>query len=147
MKRYSLSLIALMTFCLAACETIAPFSQAAYQQATLIKAEAMTLMPKAIESYAAHRTEVEALRLDVEKAYEYAKGRPKNEISTRQWEIIRDPARHSLNGFCEFWKQHDKVGATFIEEAKGAVADQLDTIIGLESGKLKPDSATVKEGN
>jgi RecB family endonuclease NucS len=79
--------------------TIAPFSQQAYEQATSLKAEALILMDKATDSFSRHKSEVEAIKLDLNKAYEYAKGRLHNEISTRQWEIIKDPGRDSLGGF------------------------------------------------
>ena len=122
---------------LAACSTIGPFSQVAYQQATAIKAEAMTIMSNAADDYGVHATEVKALRLDVEKAYEYARGRPKNEVSTKQWEIIRDPNGHSLGGFLKRWEGQKTLNQAFVDEAKKVVADDLDQVIGLESGKDK----------
>jgi hypothetical protein len=127
---------------LAACSTIALFSQTAYTQATSIKATAMTVMSEANEDYAKHKTEVDGLRLDVEKAYEYAKGRPRNEISTKQWEIVRDPKRNSLVGFCVRWAHDGTLNAAFIDESKKVIADDLDQIIGLESGKIKPGAVT-----
>src|SRR5215471_2068804 len=108
----------LLVFVLSACSTIAPYSQTAYEQATSLKAEALILMDKATEQYASHKTEVEKVQLDMEKAYEYSKGRPKNEISTRQWEIIRDPNRNSLAGFLKRWEKKGTLDQTFITEAK-----------------------------
>lgn len=40
----------------------------------------------------------------IDIAYEYAKGRPKNAISARQWEILKGPNRHLLGGFLQRWK-------------------------------------------
>jgi hypothetical protein len=122
---------------LASCTTIAPFSQAAYEQATAVKAEALTLMDKATTPYAEHQQEIDALMLEVEKAYEYAKGRPKNEISTQQWEIIKNPSRNSLGGFMKRWSGSSTLTQQFITESKGLIADGFDTVIGLESGKVK----------
>jgi hypothetical protein len=124
--------------------TIAPFSQQAYEQATSLKAEALILMDKATDSFSRHKSEVEAIKLDLDKAYEYAKGRPQNEISTRQWEIIKDPGRGSLGGFLKRWEDKEQLDQSFINEAKGIVSDSFDIVIELESGKQKPEDVTAK---
>jgi hypothetical protein len=123
---------------LAGCYTIAPFSQKAYEQSTSLKVEALATMDKASEPYANQKQLVDALKLNVEKAYEYAKGRPQNEETTKQWLIIKDPSRHSLGGFLKRWEDKSTLDKTFIQEAKGVVSDGFDTIIELESGKRKP---------
>jgi hypothetical protein len=122
----------------AACTTIAPYSHTAYEQATSVKAQALLVMDAATEPFADHRAEVRELRLSVEKAYEYAKGRPNNEYSTKQWEIVRDPARSSLAGFLRRWEEKGVLKDAFISEAKKIVAEQLDEISALESGKIRP---------
>ena len=120
-----------------ACRYISPYSQFAYQQATSLKVEALALMDKATEHYAAHQREVEQFQTKVDKAYEYVKGRPRNELSARQWEILMNPKRNLLGGFLERWKEKSTLSSAFIREAKGLVADAFDTISGLESGKIK----------
>ncbi|AEB09556.1 hypothetical protein [Desulfobacca acetoxidans] len=130
-------LVIILTVGLGGCATISPYSATAYEQATSLKAEALVLMGKATEPYSQHQTQVEALKLNLEKAYEYAKGRPKNELSIRQWEILKDPERHSLGGFLKRWQQESSLRPAFVQEAKELVADQFDAIIGLESGKPK----------
>jgi hypothetical protein len=134
--------LAIVAACsLVAClTTISPYSEVAYQQATAVKAEAMTVISNATAPYSGHEAEVKTLELDVEKAYEYARGRPKNEISTKQWEIIRDPNGHSLVGLLERWKREGTLGQGFVTEEKGVISDQLDTVIDLESGKPKGSS-------
>ena len=121
----------------AGCATIAPYNQTAYEQVTALKAESLILMDRATEQYSLHKDEVQKVRLDMDKAYEYAKGRPKNELSTKQWEIVRDPERNSLGGFLKLWETKGVLGETFVSEAKKAVADHLDQISGLESGKVR----------
>ncbi len=96
-------------------------------------------MGKATEPYAEHEQEAQALQLEVEKAYEFARGRPNNEISTKQWEILMDPGRNLLGGFLKRWKEESTLSAAFIVRAKDLVGDAFDTIIGLESGKIKPN--------
>lgn len=124
------------------CSTIAPYSQTAYQQVTALKAEALLLMDKAAQPYAQHKPAAEKVRLDIETAYEYAKGRPKNAFSTRQWEIVRDPAGHSLGGFLKRWETEGSLNAAFVKDAKKLISEQLDTISALEIGKPTPNKNT-----
>lgn len=95
-------------------------------------------MDHAVEPYAMHQNEVLDLRKRLDIAYEYAKGRPKNEITARQWEILTDSSRNLLGGFLKRWKDSNTLSHTFVRESKGLVSDGFDTIIGLESGKIKP---------
>ena len=78
------------------------------------------------------------MKIDLKKAYEYAKGRPHNEESTQQWLIMGDPARNLLGGFFKRWEEKSMLSTSFIDGAKKNVADGFDQIIGLESGKIKP---------
>ncbi|SRR5260221_14709556 len=126
--------------CAPACRPlISTFSPIAYEQATSLKVDAVALMGRATEPYADHRAETESLTVRLAKAYEFAKGRPNNDISAQQWRILIDSERNLLGGFLARWKNESKLSAIFVTEAKGLVSDAFDTIIGLESGKIKPD--------
>lgn len=135
--RASLALVA--SICVAAISACSPliatYSQAAYEQATSVKAESLALMGRATEPYNQHAQEVEALMLQVDKAYEYARGRPKNEISTQQWANIRDPGKNLLGGFLERWKEQGQLSSAFVKEAQIQISKAFDQIIELESGK------------
>lgn len=144
--KYKLTM-ALILSIVSGCNTIGPFSQKAYEQTTSLKVEALNTMDKAIEPYDTQTTSIESLKINMEKAYEYAKGQPKNEIVTKQWEIIKDPTRNSLGGFIKRWKEDNDgrgLNPLFIDQAKGLVSDGFDTIIELESGKRKPNETLSK---
>jgi hypothetical protein len=126
------------------CANISEFSAAAYDQAVSLKVESLDLMDYAAEPFEVYNEEVDELQLKLLKAYEFAKGRPDNEISARQWEILIDPERNLLGGFLKRWEEEKTLSQFFITEAKGLISDAFDTIIGLESGKIKPDGL---EGN
>ena len=134
----AISLLFLVAF-LVGCSTISPFNEGAYKQAIGIKVSALALMDKATAPYATYRKEVDALMLEATNAYEYAKGRPKNEESTKQWKIMIDPDRNMLAGFFKRWKsaQGDGLSQPFVEAAKRTISEGFDAISGLESGKLK----------
>lgn len=116
--------------------SISLFSPQAYQNATSLKIEALNLMSKATEPYPQHAAEVSQLVTDVDKAYEYAKGYPKNEISTEQWAILKNPEGNLLGGFLMRWGKDTTLSKGFISEVSGLVSDAFDTIIELESKKI-----------
>jgi hypothetical protein len=128
---------------LAACSLISHYDQVAYEHATSAKVDTLALMGKATSSYDDHEKEVDALVRQLDKAYEYDRGRPLNKITVAQWDILRDPNRDLVGGFLKMWKAKGSLSATFIAEKKKQMGDAFDQIIQFESGKLKP--AKVKE--
>jgi len=125
---------------LAACSLIAPYDQAAYDKATSAKAEVIALMDKASGSYASHQKEIEEVSLDVDKAYEYDRGRASNSETIKQWELLRDPKGHLFGGFLRRWHDKDALNQDYINEKKPDIADAFDQIIGLERGKRRTTS-------
>lgn len=115
--------------------SIAPFSARAYEQAVDLKVDALRLMERAEEPYSRHRSRVEALEVRLVKAREYAMGRPHNEITARQWNIMVDPDGYMAGGFFKRWAAEDSLSWGFIREASLQIEAGFDTIIGLESGK------------
>jgi len=81
---------------------------------------------------------VDILKTELNKAYEFAKGRPNNDISTKQWETLISPDGNLLGGFLKRWKEEGTLSQMFVAEMQILVADAFDTIIGLESGKINP---------
>lgn len=124
--------------CLLSCAVAPPFNATAYQYAISLKVESLALMEKAADPYSGHEAEVKALNLELQKAYEFSKGRRKNEITTRQWEILLDPGRNLLGGFFSRWERESTLNPVFIAEAKELVSDAFDKISGLESERIKP---------
>jgi outer membrane murein-binding lipoprotein Lpp len=122
---------------LAGCTLIARHDQAAYEHATSAKVDTLALISKATGSYDDHEKEVEALVRELDKAYEYDRGRQLNKLTVAQWDILRDPNRDLVGGFLKMWKAKGSLSATFIAEKKTQIADAFDQIIQLESGKPK----------
>ena len=114
------------------------YSEQAYQQAVSLKVESLNLMETATESFSTRQAAVETLQTDLQKAFQYAQGRPNNETTTRQWQLLMDPERNLLGGFLALWEENGSLTKVFIEENKKIISDAFDTIIELESGKRKP---------
>lgn len=113
------------------------FDHIAFNQAASLRVESLMLMDKAVESYSQFENDIDALMGKVEQAYEYALSKPKNEISAKQWEILKNPKQNLLGGFMKRWKEKNRLGPVYIEESKKVIADAFDTIIDLEKEKRK----------
>lgn len=144
-KIICLSPLLLILLIFQSCTPIPAYSEHAYIQAVRLKLKSLDLMSKATGSYSGHAAEVDSLKSELRFAYEYAKGRPGNEITTNQWEIMINPDRNLIGGFLRIWKEDLILSPVFVNEAQGVIGEAFDTIIGLESGKIKPSQ--LKEEN
>jgi len=138
LRRCALAGLLLTVLFLAGCPRhIAPYRPEAYDKATSLKVEALNLMDKATEPYAQHQAAAQTLRLNLEKAYEDAKGIPKNELAAQMWEILKNPNGNLLGGFLAMWQKKSVLKKPLIDEKKAQVSDAFDKIIALEIGKSK----------
>jgi len=120
------------------CSSISVFSPEAYKQAVDLKVESLDLMSFATMPYADYEEEVIYLNTELDKAFEFSKGRPDNEISTEQWEILINEEGNLLGGFLKRWETEGSLSEMFVTEMQILISDAFDTIIGLESGKIDP---------
>jgi len=120
------------------CSSISVFSPEAYKQAVELKVESLELMSFATSPYADYEENVTYLKTELRKAYEFALGRPNNELSAGQWEILINEEGNLLGGFLKRWEAEDALSEMFVSEMQTLVSDAFDTIIGLESGKIDP---------
>ncbi len=118
--------------------SIAPYSPAAYELAVDLKVDALRLMDLAEFPAAEHARRIESIERDLDRAWEFAQGRPANEHTTRQWALMRSPDHHLLGGFLAEWRRRGQLSPVFIAESKRLTGLAFDAIIGLESGKLQP---------
>jgi len=137
-KIYAAILTLAFGLVISSCSSISVFSPEAYKQAVDLKVESLELMSFATMPYADNAESVDYLKTELSKAYEFSKGRPENEISTKQWEILINPDGNLLGGFLRRWKDEETLSEMFVTEMQTLVSDAFDTIIGLESGKIDP---------
>lgn len=124
---------------------ISKFDETAYQKATALKVESLALMESATEPYDEHAVSVRTLEARLDKALEYAENRPDNQISAQQWEILIDEDGNLLGGFLKRWEDDSSLNDAFVKEKKNQVREAFDTIIDLESGKIKPENAQIAQ--
>ena len=116
--------------------SISPFSHIAYEMAVDLKVDALDLMDMAELNHGDHTKQITQLKNRMRKAYEFANGRPKNELSSQQWDILISADHHLLGGFLDRWEKEGALGRGFIVESKALISDAFDSIISLESGKV-----------
>ncbi|MBK9096717.1 MAG: hypothetical protein IPM14_01095 [bacterium] len=131
-------LVLTIIFSIWSCSTISVFSPEAYKQAVDLKVESLNLMSFATSPFEDYQDDVATLRTELTKAYEFALGRPDNELSAEQWEILISEDGNLLGGFLRRWETEGVLGEMFVNEMQSLVSDAFDTIIGLESGKIDP---------
>jgi len=128
--------LVILAFVCGCSPAIAPYSLQAYENAVDLKVDALRLMDQAELPYSENERRIQTLQTRMEKAFEFAKGRPKNEHSTEQWRIMNDPAAHLLGGFLRRWQTEGTLSRGFIVEAERIISRGFDSIIGLGSGKV-----------
>jgi hypothetical protein len=108
-----------------------------HKTATSIKVEASDLMAKATEPYSQHQAAADKLQMDMNKAYEFSRSIPKNEITTQQWAMMKDPNQPLMGGFLKRWKEKSTLSPTYIKEKQRLIEEGFDKIIDLETSKPK----------
>ena len=126
---------------------IGPYSPKAYENATSLKAEVLVILSKANTPYAESKTKIEDIMLKADMAYEFVKGVPGNQISAKQWEILKDPKGDLLGKFFRRWKERNTLSKVIIEEYKQLASDAFDQIICLEANKKDETECLVDGGN
>ena len=147
LKRYRLYVFLVFVSLLAACAPlIGPYSQVAYQNATSLKAETLALMDKATEPYDTHKSDVDKLFVEVNKAHEFVKGVPSNSISSNQWQILIKPDGDLMGNFFSRWATSDSktLQKDYIDQFKPIISDAYDEIICLEANKKESTKCNIK---
>jgi len=143
------ALFAVLVYLCGCTPLIGPYSPTAYQNATSLKAETLALMEKATEPYSRYDPKVEALKVELDKAYEFVHGIPGNELSARQWAILKQDAKDGgrlVGRFFARWKELGTLGDTVIAEFKPIISEAFDEIICLEANKREVTQCLAKGG-
>lgn len=115
--------------------TIANYDPIALDKAVTLKLKSLELVEKAEETYASHEKEIRELMREIEQAYEYAANIPKNSLTARQWQVLKDPDSNLLGGFFTSWAKNGKLNPVLIREAAGIINQAFTAIIRLETLK------------
>jgi hypothetical protein len=142
-KKVSTLSAILFSLAFAGCASISDYDQTAYKNAVDLKVDTLTVMSRATQPYSSQKDSLDALEVQMEKAYEYDAGRPLNQKTLKMWGILlkTDPANPEDGiwpKFVEKWRVDGRLSGAYLLNKKENVADAFNKIIQLESGKLKP---------
>jgi len=119
---------------------IALYDANAYSQAVSIKVDLQNLIDTASTvDYSNAVAQINQMNTEIKKAMEYDKGRDKDSISTKQYEMLYSDA-HSYQAFLKIWQAEGKVSKAFSTEYKSTIEKTMDEIIKLENGKNKSNN-------
>lgn len=115
--------------------TIALYDQYAYTQATSLKVDLQNLaLESATLSYDSAKADIAKTNVELQKAYEYHKGRDNNSLSTKQYEILLSDT-HFYKSFLKDWQAKGKESAVMAENISEQIGELMDQVIKLENGK------------
>lgn len=135
MKHFSVLFLLLFTTITSCSPTIALYDQYAYTQATSLKVDLQNLAEESSTiNYTDAKADIEKVNIELQKAYEYSKGRSKNSLSAKQYEILLSDSNF-YKTFLRTWQTQGKESPTAANEIKIKLGQLMDQIIELESGK------------
>lgn len=134
------NILSILVACLlmACAPLIAPYDAQAYKNATDLKARSLAMVEQSDDPYAKHAQSVRQLLVDMDAAYEFAAGRPRNRISAQQWHLIRRSDGGLVGTFVDFWQaQPGGIRGFARNEARSEISIAFDYLICLEANKQK----------
>jgi hypothetical protein len=132
-------ILALLSISLVSCSSISLYDQHAYETSTSLKVDVLNMMNNGTGEYSKYESQIMELLVAIEKAYEYEKGRPKNSISTKMWEKMKDPNGGLFGEFIILWGTQGTLSQVYVIEKKKIVGEAFDDMIELESKKIKAE--------
>ncbi len=131
----ALLLVALVVWC-TACVHLPGYDQRAYENATSLKAQTLALLDRSeVEQYETALNSVNALRVSLSAAYEYANGIQYNNEAAKNWRDLIGDEESMISGWLLLWQQEGPLAQIFSRELRITIAEGFDLIICLEANK------------
>ncbi len=120
--------------CATTLSTVSQYDETAYQNAVTLKREALALMSSATNPYPEDSQRLRDVSDKIGDAYRYLQAKPQEDISEKQWLILKG----DFDRFLFRWKENGTLSSTFINEYKSVISDEFDEIACLEESKKNP---------
>ena len=112
------------------------FDQIAYDNAIEARTEALNVISKANTPYLENVSEIDSLRVNFNKYYNYEKTRKNNSVTIKLWKLAKSENGTVFNSV-NLWKKKDVLNSILIEDFKIQIASFFDQITKLELKKKK----------
>jgi hypothetical protein len=134
------------TLALASCGTlIADYSLHAYQNDTTLKADVAALVAQSTTSYSQHISDISALTLRLNEAYEFSRGEAYNQLSTKQWQLLLNPDGDLYGKFLGEWQKRGSLNTVEVASWKVLLDRAFDNMICLEANKQSATACPAPE--
>ncbi|WP_372756895.1 hypothetical protein [Mariniflexile sp.] len=100
------------------------------------KVEALSLMDNSHEEYALYKLKADDLRNKMQSMVLYEKGKAKNEITVKMWEVMGNENK-LMGSYLKLWENKGTLNPAFIEEAKPQIEEAFNILIQFEEKKDK----------
>jgi hypothetical protein len=116
-------------------QLIAEYSQQAYKNDTTLKADVAAVVAQSATPYGQHGSDINALTLKLNEAYEFSRGEAYNQLSTKEWELLLNPDGDLYGKFLKEWKAKGSFSTTEADNWKVLLDRAFDYMICLEANK------------
>ena len=128
--------IILLSMLACACVSLPGYDQAAYENATSLKARTLALVERSgIYRYAKYEEDTDDLLVDLSAAFEYANGVEHNNESAKNWLGLIGDETMMVRGWLTTWQKQETISEIAVAEHRVLIGEAFDTIICLEANK------------
>jgi len=139
LKIYLITFIA--TFTISSCGS-SLYDHFTYTETIETKIQALSLMSKADDPFSSHENKAIDLKNQLEKMLTYERGKNKNEITTKMWEVLNNDNK-LIKSYLALWEQKGTLNPAFIQEAKSQIEQAFTILIQYEEKKDKTNENAV----
>ncbi len=107
-----------------------------YTETIETKLATLSLMKKSNSPFTENEDEVIDLQNQLEKMEIYEKGKKKNEITGKMWELLSSDG-HLVGSYLKLWEEKETLSPAFIEEAIPQIEEAYDLMLLFETKKDK----------
>jgi len=115
-----------------------------YTETIETKLSTLSLMEKSDSPFDDNQNEVSDLRNQLEKMEIYEKGKKRNEISGKMWELLSSED-HLVGSYLKLWEEKGSLNTAFAEEASMQVEEAYDLMLLFETKKDKKSQNALTE--
>lgn len=107
-----------------------------YTETIQTKLEALSLMDKSTRPFIDSEDQVTNLKNEMERMVIYERGKQKNQITQKMWELISSD-EHLMGSYLKLWEEKGQLNEAFKDEAKPQIEKAFDLMIHYEEQKDK----------
>ncbi len=134
MKTLKTTFIAFMAVTIFSCSSL--YDHYTYTETLKAKVDAISLIDKSDTPFADSQAQVTELKNHMETMVLYEKGKAKNELTAKTWELISSDM-HLMGSFLKLWEDKGSLNTAFKDEAKPQIEEAFNLMIFYEEKKDK----------